>query len=179
MSLDEDILEIFTTMNFNEACATIIRTNKLHDKIEPFLIFCVHYTYDARHAASTLLLFANNTVTDKGVTLRSLKNKTTTLSTRDFLEDIKALGQESLDILSNYPFGLPTINLDNETRRILTQFGNWIRGDNLPIEHSGRTLLAREFMLELNELAIVLIECAQIAAIKMKIFLASVEKNMV
>ena len=177
MYLEREISNLFSDTTFNSACASAISNPLYRDKLENFLIFCVHYVDDARTAASELFLLANNRVSSKGVDIITIKGNIATLPTREYIEEVKRSGREALNIIANFPFG-KTTDLPEDTFKILHDFDIWISGNDVPLTEFGRNLLCREFKLELNETAIVLIERAHKTAIKLKLILAMVDKNI-
>ena len=118
MSLEKDIADMFSRTPFNEACALLLSDKSNLERLEKYLIFCVHYVNDARVMASNLLLLGNNRVTNKGVILTPIKGQIAVITAFHFLEKIKSIGNEALAILKAFPFG-ETLPISPDTLRIL------------------------------------------------------------
>ena len=66
-------------------------------------------------------------------------------------------GQNGLNILLNCPLGI-SVELDEQTGGILSNFGNWAFSNMTPVTEWGKILLGKEMGLELREIALQLLE---------------------
>ena len=156
-----NLRKLFEEETLTASTVEMLTNRRYYHDIREFLKHCNLFIIDAISCGSDLLTLASAVHTKAGFTVTTIKGTKGHLSPDLFIQLIRNEGKNGLNILLNCPLGL-SIQLDEQARRVLFNFGNWAFSDMTPVTEWGKIMLGKEMGLELREISLQLFELSSL-----------------